>query len=484
MKVCGLLFLLSLFTPWLDAKPGIKVKITQKGLDYGKQLGIDFLEQRLKEQTFANVSGQETFGFTGADYTISEIKVNAVEFPNASVSLIPGTGIKLEIKDAAAAVTAHWRVRSWLLNSGKMSVLISHISLAAVVSVSQDNAGHAVLLLESCKGKVDRMHIELDQDTSWLYKYFANHLEKPACDSLSNNMCPFIGSEIEKINAELREHKVQAQIDSFAQVDYSLVNSPVISSTSINFDIKGTVSPVGNDLETPFKPAPFSIPEEINSMLHIGISEYFLQSASLVYYASGAFDVSIAKELSSYFRLTTNSFGTIIPKIARSFKTPCPVILDLKPTAAPVIRLHNGSAVLEIAGSMEVLVVLKNSTTRSMFTLNIAARTHVALNIFEQKLIPSLCLDSFHLSLTQSNVGFFKVSLLKNFMSYILRNGVIPAANGKLKEGLSLSKMDSMMLVEPVVTVHQGYLLISTDLEYDEEAGNQADSEGFFVIDA
>ncbi|XP_060135419.1 BPI fold-containing family C protein [Zootoca vivipara] len=409
MKVCGLLFLLSLFTPWLDAKPGIKVKITQKGLDYGKQLGIDFLEQRLKEQTFANVSGQETFGFTGADYTISEIKVNAVEFPNASVSLIPGTGIKLEIKDAAAAVTAHWRADNKIKgrqppvygtlspleigNSGKMSVLISHISLAAVVSVSQDNAGHAVLLLESCKGKVDRMHIELDQDTSWLYKYFANHLEKPACDSLSNNMCPFIGSEIEKINAELREHKVQAQIDSFAQVDYSLVNSPVISSTSINFDIKGTVSPVGNDLETPFKPAPFSIPEEINSMLHIGISEYFLQSASLVYYASGAFDVSIAKELSSYFRLTTNSFGTIIPKIARSFKTPCPVILDLKPTAAPVIRLHNGSAVLEIAGSMEVLVVLKNSTTRSMFTLNIAARTHVALNIFEQKLIPSLCLD-------------------------------------------------------------------------------------------
>ncbi|CAI5786125.1 BPI fold-containing family C protein [Podarcis lilfordi] len=483
MKVCGFLFLLSLFTPRLDAKPGIKVKITQKGLDYGKQLGIDFLEQRLKEQTFANVSGQETYGYSGVDYTLSEIKFDAVEFPNASVSLIPGTGINLEIKDAAATVSAHWRVRSWLLNSGTLTVHILGVSLAAVVSVSRDNASHAVLLIESCEAKVDSIDIELDKDASWLYKYFVNHLEKPICDSLSKNICPFIGSEIEKINAELREHKVQAQIDSFAQVDYSLVNSPVISDTSINFDIKGTISPVGNDLETPFKPAPFNIPDENNSMLQIGISEYFLQSASLVYYAAGAFDVSIAKELSSYFRLTTNSFGTIIPKIARSYKTPCPVILDLKPTAAPVIRLHNGSAVLEIAGSMEVLVVLKNSTTQSMFTLSITAKTHASLNIFEQKLIPSLCLDSFHLSLTHSNVGFFKVSLLKNFMSYILRNGVIPAANGKLKEGLPLSKMDSMMLVEPVVTVHQGYLLISTDLEYDEE-GDQADSEGFFVIDA
>ncbi|XP_033018513.1 BPI fold-containing family C protein [Lacerta agilis] len=456
MKVCGFLFLLSLFTPWLDAKPGIKVKITQKGLDYGKQLGIDFLEQRIKEQTFANVSGQETYGFGGVDYTISEIKVDAVEFSNASVSLIPGTGINLEIKDATATVTAHWRVRSWLFrNSGKMTVLISGVSLSAVLSVSRDNASHPVLLLESCEAKVDAIHIELDKDASWLYKYFVNHLEKPTCVSLSNNMCPFIRFEIEKINAEMREHKVQAQIDSFAQVDYSLVNSPVISDTSINFDIKGTISPVGNDLETPFKPEPFNIPEENNTMLHIGISEYFLQSASLVYYASGAFDVSIAKELSSYFRLTTNSFGTIIPKIARSYKTPRPVTLDLKPTAAPVIRLHNGSTVLEIAGSMEVLVVLKNSTTQSMFTLSITARTHASLNIFEQKLIPSLCLDSFHLSLTHSNVGFFKVSLLKNFMSYILRNGVIPAANGKLKEGLPLSKMDSMMLVEPVVTVHQ-----------------------------
>lgn len=61
--------------------------------------------------------------------------------------------------------------------------------------------------------------------------------------------------------------------------------------------LQGTISPVGSDLETPFKPAPFNIPDENNSMLQIGISEYFLQSASLVYYAAGAFDVSIAKEV-------------------------------------------------------------------------------------------------------------------------------------------------------------------------------------------
>ncbi|XP_061438690.1 BPI fold-containing family C protein [Rhineura floridana] len=484
MKVCGFFFLLSMFSPFLDANPGIKVKITQKGLDYGIQCGVDLLQQRLKEEIFEDMSGQETYGFSGVDYTVSKIQVNSVEFPNTSVSLIPGIGINLLINDARATVNANWKVRSWLFrSSGKLTVFISGVFLTAIVTASQDNAGHTVLLLESCQGNVGGIDIELDQEAGWMYKYFVNFLEKPTCISLTTNMCPYIGFEIERINAELKQRQVRAQIDSFARVDYSLVNSLSISKASINLDIKGTVYPVGNDTEPPFKPKPFIIPEKNNSMIHIGISEYFLQSASLVYYASGAFDVSIAKELSSYFRLTTKAFGSSIPKVARRYATPYPVILNLKPIAAPVIGLHNDSFVLEAAGSMEVLAVLPNSTTQSMFTLNITAITRASLTIFEQKLIPSLCLDSFHLSLAHSNVGFFKVSLLKNFFSYILRNGVIPAANAKLKEGLRLLETDSMMLVEPVVTVHQAYLLISTDLAYNVEE-DQGESEEFFTIDA
>uniref|UniRef100_A0ABM5GEQ3 Bactericidal permeability-increasing protein n=1 Tax=Pogona vitticeps TaxID=103695 RepID=A0ABM5GEQ3_9SAUR len=483
MKVWGSLVLFSLFILCLDAKPGIKVKITQRGLDFGTQFGLEFLKQRLKEEIFEDFHGQDTSGLTGLNYTIFKIRFETVEFPNASVSLKSGNEIKLLIKDASATLTADWKLKSWLLSSGKLTVFISGVSVTAVATVSQDETGRPILLLESCQGSVDGIDIQLDQSSRWMYKVFANFMERPLRNSLSLNLCPTIGTQIHRINAELRQHQVRTQIDAFAIIDYSLVKSPLICGTFINLDLKGTIYPAADESEPPFKPDPFILPEEVDSMLYIGVSEYFFQTASLAYYTSGAFDGSVAEQLSAYFMLTTETFASIIPMVAQLYGNSLPVMLNLTTTAAPLINLHNGSFILVLAGSIDVLAVQPDSTIQSMFSLYVTAKTHVSLTLFEKNLVPALCLDSFNLSLAHSNVGFFKVSLLDNFMSFILQNGIIPAANVKLKEGVPLPILDSTILVEPVVTVHQGYLLISTDMTFKPSAVQRGDDDLQAIFD-
>ncbi|NWH77257.1 BPIFC protein, partial [Piaya cayana] len=195
-------------------------------------------------------------------------------------------------------------------------------------------------------------------------------------------------------------------VDDLAEVDYSLNSLPAVFQPFIDLDLKGTVYPAGNYTGLPYVAAPFTIPDQSDSMLYLAFSEYFFQTYSFAYYTAGAFNITIAEEVKfgkcfclfflqtcSYFNISTEIFGSIIPEVAKYSVTPYPVMLKLMATEIPIISLEEDSFTVEIQGSMEVFAVLPDSTNQSLFTTNIAANASIALNIFDQKLMGSLCLN-------------------------------------------------------------------------------------------
>ncbi|NXN16757.1 BPIFC protein, partial [Indicator maculatus] len=182
-------------------------------------------------------------------------------------------------------------------------------------------------------------------------------------------------------------------IDDLAKIDYSLNNFPAVSQPFIDLDLKGTVYPSGNHTGPSCVAAPFVIPDQSDSMLYLAFSEYFFQTSSFAYYTAGAFNITIAEETCSYFNINTEIFGSIIPEVREYSVTPYPVMLKLMATEMPIISLQQDSFTAEIQGSMEVFAVLPDSTTQSLFTMNVAANTSIAPNIFDHKLMGSLCLN-------------------------------------------------------------------------------------------
>ncbi|NXF02601.1 BPIFC protein, partial [Smithornis capensis] len=182
-------------------------------------------------------------------------------------------------------------------------------------------------------------------------------------------------------------------VDDLTEVDYSLNSLPAIFQPFIDLDLKGMVFPAGNYTGSPYVAVPFTIPDQSDSMLYLAFSEYFFQTSSFAYYTAGAFNMTIAEDTCSYFNINTEIFGSIIPEVAKYSVTPYPVMLKLMATEIPIISLEQDSFTVDIQGSMEVLAVLPDSTTQSLFTMNIAANTSISLNIFHQKLMGSLCLN-------------------------------------------------------------------------------------------
>ncbi|XP_009904328.1 BPI fold-containing family C protein [Dryobates pubescens] len=467
VKICCYLLLLSLLSGQLSANPGVKVRITRKGLEYAKEIGLEILKQNMVKERFPDLSGYEKYGLGNVKYNISRIHITAIEFPSASISLIPGTGIKLVIGNASLAIDMNWNIRTWIFkDSGRSTVYISKVFVTAIFSTTLDNTGHASVSLTSCRTTSGDIDIKLNGKSGFLHNFFIKYLKKPIHRSLVTNSCPNIRSGIQLINEDLQSLNVLMPIDDLANVDYSLNSFPAVFQPFIDLDLKGTVYPSGNHTGLSCVAAPFVIPDQSDSMLYLAFSEHFFQTSSFAYYTAGAFNITIAEETCSYFNISTEIFGSIIPEVGEYSVTPYPVMLKLMATEIPIISLQQDSFTVEIQGSMEVFAVLPDSTTQSLFTMNVAANTSISPNIFDHKLMGSLCLNRLQFSLAHSNVGFFEISLLENILSYILQTEVIPSANAKLSKGFPLPSLANVTLMRPHITIAQGYMLISSDIHY------------------
>uniref|UniRef100_A0A8V0YSA6 Bactericidal permeability-increasing protein n=1 Tax=Gallus gallus TaxID=9031 RepID=A0A8V0YSA6_CHICK len=153
----------------LEANPGLKVRITQRGLDYGRKIGIELLKQSVLKETFPSWSGQERFSIVKVNYTISRFKVDAVDIPETSASFIPGTGVSLSVAHASATISADWRVKAWLLkDQGGFTLSISELFMAIVFQVSRDSTGHLSVLLHSCQLSIGSVKVKLNEGSRYV----------------------------------------------------------------------------------------------------------------------------------------------------------------------------------------------------------------------------------------------------------------------------------------------------------------------------
>uniref|UniRef100_F7ISH7 Bactericidal permeability-increasing protein n=1 Tax=Callithrix jacchus TaxID=9483 RepID=F7ISH7_CALJA len=248
-------------------------------------------------------------------------------------------------------------------------------------------------------------------------------MEKPILKNLNEMLCPIIANEVEALNANLSTLEVLTRIDNYTLLDYSLISSPEITENYLDLNLKGVFYPLENLVDPYFSPVPFVLPERSNSMLYIGIAEYFFKSASFAYFTAGAFNVTLStKEISNHFVQNSQGLGNVLSRVAS---------------------------------------------------------TSVGLVILGQRLVCSLSLNRFRLALPESNRSNIEVLRFENILSSILHFGVLPLANAKLQQGFPLPNPHKISFVNSDIEVLEGFLLISTDLKYETSSKQHPSFHGW-----
>ncbi|XP_004480867.1 BPI fold-containing family C protein [Dasypus novemcinctus] len=464
--------------------PGIKARATQRLLDYGVQVGMETIEQMLKERKMPDLNGSESLEFLKVDYVdynFSNIKINAFSFPNSSLAFVPGVGIKVLTNHGTANISTDWAVSSPLFqDAGAADLFLSGGFFTGIVILSRNNFGKPTLKLQDCYAQVSHAHVSFSGDLSVLYNSFAGVMEKPILRHLNEMLCPIIVHEVEALNANLSMLEVLTKIDNYTLLDFSLIDSPAVHENSIDLNLKGTVYPLDNVTDPPFSPVPFMLPEITDSMLYIGISEYFFRSASLAYFTAGAFNVTLStKEISSHLFQNSPGLGIVISQIAELYIFSKTFKVQLMATEPPVINLLKDNFTLDIPASIVIFTQSENSTANAIVSMDFVASTSVGLVILGQRLICSLSLNRFRLSLPESNHSNIEVLRFENILSTILHFGVLPLANAKLQQGFPLPNPHKISFVNSNIEVLEGFLLISTDLKYEETLKQQPSFRGW-----
>ncbi|XP_034052474.1 bactericidal permeability-increasing protein-like [Gymnodraco acuticeps] len=469
MFLCWCLSLVALIPLTTSTNPGVKVKLTAKGIEYGRQLAVASILQKLKTIKLDDVSGKVRVSIGKVKYSLKNMNMVDVGLPTATLDLVPGTGPKLSIVNANFRLNGNWRVKyRFVKDSGSFKLNGDDISFSTSLSIKTDPTGRPAVSSIDCGANVGKMSVRFRGGASWLYNLFKKSISSAIRKAMQKKICPLVANAVSDLNNNLKTLNVLAKVDKFAEIEYSMVASPAVSKTSIDFGLKGEFYNIGKHQEPPFSPAVFSLPPQINNMLYIGVSSFTIESAAFVYNTAGALSLYITDDMIpkiSPIRLNTRTFGVFIPQIAKRFPGLMMKLL-VKMAKAPVITFEPNNATVQSFASVTAYAIQPNATLTPLFVLNLVSSVSARVFVSGTRLAGAVTLNKMDLTLGTSYVGDFQVGTLNSIFQTVLNFVVIPRMNAQLAKGYPLPTLGKMKLVNTQLLVLKDHVMIGTDVQF------------------
>ncbi|XP_073411355.1 bactericidal permeability-increasing protein-like [Dendrobates tinctorius] len=447
--------------------PGVVLRVTQKWMDYMLSEGTEVFRHMLKRDHLPNIIGS-TRVFGNVDYAITGISIEEFETSHTMAVPVPPADIQLNVEGAIAKVFGQWRVKHWLINdNGDFSLSISGVTLKAQFTTLKDSAARPSVSLSSCHSEVKNAKVHLSGGASWLYNLFTGFLERPIRDNLNKELCPRVSEAIKILQNELETFQVIADLDAHNKIDYSVINPPRVQKMHIDLDLKGTILHSGAHKQQEAYIAPIILPETRQSMLLVGLSEYFFNSLGKAYFMSDILKLTLTQEQHPHtLWLRTDDYRAIIPDVTKYFPKSEAIMFAMKTTKSPEILLTS-QLTLKLEGILEALVVLPNMLTKQFFAASVQATfTAGMMHLSNLNLKVSFITERFKFQDFRSSVGHVDVAELEHSLGHMLHESVVQAINSGLSSSIPMPSFANITVQESVISVTPGCLLMSMDMYY------------------
>ncbi|KAM8798060.1 bactericidal permeability-increasing protein-like [Eudromia elegans] len=466
------LLLLLVAGPALAApNAGIKGRVTLRALDYGRRLALDALRSLLHAEHELNLTGTHRVPLLGElHYAVPRLRVQRLQLNDSAVAFAAALGVRLALRHAQLQLRAEWAARLWpARDGGTVDVHAGDVALAAVLAVGADEHGRPAVRSAGCRATVGRLRLEFHHGQSWLYNLLAPLLQGPLRGALGEHLCTELQRLVRRLQDTLDSWRVSVQLDPFAAIDYSLLQEPEITAEHGDLSIKGEFFGVGRRQQSPFAAAPVPLPQAEQPMLLLGVTEFVANSAAFVYFTAGALRWTVTGDMLPRrfpLRLSTESVGLFAPQLQELYPTQ-PMELRLWARRQPLLSCRPDGLRLALHGAAETFVLLPNGTRAPAFLLHLDANVTGRPVLTASRIGGSMSLLGLSVEQKESHVGPLEVKSLENLLSFGLRLFGLPLANRRLRAGFPLPGTRHLRLLQPRVSLHEGFALVATDLQYE-----------------
>ncbi|XP_056128816.1 bactericidal permeability-increasing protein [Lampris incognitus] len=450
--------------------PAIKIILTNKGLQYGRHAGAGWAQQSLKDLSVPDVSGGihiRPFGTVG--YTLTDMTVTQCDFPEPSIDFYQTvTGFKSTLPGLSAAVHGNWRINYGIIrDAGSFDLAVFNVEVTSVIELGRDASGHLSVSSVSCQATVGNVKLNLHGGGSWIVQPFVDKFYGHIRGKIEGNICPAVEQHILVLERRLQAINVSFQVNEALAVDIPLTDLPFIDDLSLRLDLMGKFYSVKGHEEPPFEAQPFTLPEQPDYMLSMGLSEFTANSASYGYFSAGQLQILINDSMiprTSSFHLNTSSFGPFIPQLPKLFPG---LLMEIQVYAkeAPSFCFQPGVVNLDFPAVVKAFAIQPNATLTPLFKLGLDSKFSGKVWIDSGRIKGYVAMDNLTSTLEESEIGTFKTAALEGVIGLGIKYGVLSKVNKNLTEGFALPSMQHAQLVNPVLNVQQGFLAILSDAE-------------------
>ncbi|XP_012583634.1 PREDICTED: bactericidal permeability-increasing protein isoform X2 [Condylura cristata] len=398
--------------------------------------------------------------------------IREFQLPSSQIKLLPNVGLRLIIENASIKISGKWKAKkNFIKASGNFDLSLEGISILSALKLSCNaTTGHSTILCDSCSSHVNSAHIHISGSSlGWLIQLFHKKIESSLRNAMSSKICEVVRNSVtSKLQSFLQTLPVTAKLDNVAGVDYSLLAPPTVTAEILDVQLKGEFFRLGQRRPPPFAPPALTFPSDHDRMVYLGISDYFFNTAWLVYQQAGVLHLTVKDDMipkESKIQLTTQFFGTLIPQVAKMFPN-MKMQLFMSVSSPPYLTVHPAGMDLSPALDTQAFAVLPNSTLAPLFLLGVSTNISVKVDIKSKRIIGELKMDKLLLQLKHSDIGSFSVESLQNVMNFLLPTVVLPKVNARLQQGFPLPMPAHVQLLNLLLQSHQDFLLVGADVDY------------------
>ncbi|XP_030818935.1 bactericidal permeability-increasing protein-like [Camarhynchus parvulus] len=470
--------------------PGIKVWLTQRTLEFGRRFGLEVLQSMLQKEHELNLTGSYNTPLLGTlTYAVPRIHIHELQMNESTLDFAEDVGLRLTVQRARVQLSADWAAQLGAIqDSGSVELGMQDVAVAAVLGVSEDGSGHPTVWSAGCDTHGTDLHMEFHRGYSWLYNLLAPLLQRTLRQQLNKQLCLVLQRGIDRLDTALKHMKVSTQLDTIAAIDHSLLAPPAFTEEYGDIALKGEIFRVGTYQQRPSAlpvvlpvalpmalpvalptPLPTPPPMAHEPTLLLAVTEFVANSAAFTYFTAGALRRNISSDMLPRrfpLQLRTKSMEVFSPQLQELYPDQ-PMELHLWARQQPLLSCHPDALHGTLLGSAEAFVVLPNATRVPAFLLNIDANVTGKPTITRNRLGGTVRLTGLHITQVASNVGPVEVKRLETLLKFSLWLFGVPRANKWLQAGIPLPLPRGLSLLRPRLSLHQGFVLIATDLQYE-----------------
>uniref|UniRef100_A0A8C1EV07 Bactericidal permeability-increasing protein n=1 Tax=Cyprinus carpio carpio TaxID=630221 RepID=A0A8C1EV07_CYPCA len=467
MMLCALA-LLTLVPVITGDNAGVKVSITQRGLDYAV---TNTIKQVLLKMDIPDHFGTIQVLWINFDYSFTGMKIHFDNFKSEQ-KFVSGTGVSIAVQITNLNVSGYVT----LGRNRTFELFVTTLSISATVAVKSDRNGHPILNMneDNCLPEIGRFKPQIGNRRSinWILRKITSLFNGFVRTHLKNQICNKLQTLLADLNTQLKTLK--AKVSEYAEIDYSL-RSPVVFDNSIEMGLKGVFYNTQQRVEPPSSPPAFSLASQNTNMFYIAVSAFTINSAFMVLHRTNVFNIRITDDMVpsvSPIRLSTTTFGAFIPQISETHPD-LKLELKVKTVKEPIIKFEPNHVILQLLSTVTAYDVQSGNTPTQLFVLNLESVASVQVSVEEGDLALDLTLEKIEGSM---NGKPFKVEKT-HFLTVIMHNIVFPIIKAHLAKGLQPpgllgSYIGKVHVVKPQVKVLNDYVLIGTDIEFEENTSS------------